>query len=94
MNDPKILILDEPTAGLNPKERAYFRNIIEMSKDKIIISHIVSDIEYISDQVLIMKKGRIYLQGPADELLKEVKMRYSRVECLINGVILKEHIVL
>lgn len=98
LNDPKILILDEPTAGLDPKERAYFRNIIaEMSKDKIIIisTHIVSDIEYISDQVLIMKKGKFILQGPADELLKEVKMRYGRVECLIiNGVILKEHIVL
>ena len=64
----------------------------EMSKDKIIIisTHIVSDIEYISDQVLIMKKGKFILQGPADELLKEVKMRYGRVECLIiNGVILK-----
>ena len=76
LNDPKILILDEPTAGLDPKERAYFRNIIaEMSKDKIIIisTHIVSDIEYISDQVLIMKKGKFILQGPADELLKEVK---------------------
>ena len=99
LNDPKILILDEPTAGLDPKERAFiFRNIIaEMSKDKIIIisTHIVSDIEYISDQVLIMKKGKFILQGPADELLKEVKMRYGRVECLIiNGVILKEHIVL
>ena len=75
LNDPKILIMDEPTAGLDPKERAYFRNVIaEMAQDKIIIisTHIVSDIEYISDQVLIMKKGRFLLQGTAEELVAEV----------------------
>ena len=75
LNDPKILIMDEPTAGLDPKERAYFRNVIaEMAPNKIIIisTHIVSDIEYISDQVLIMKKGRFLLQGTAEELIAEV----------------------
>lgn len=101
LNDPKILILDEPTAGLDPKERAYFRNIIaEMSKDKIIIisTHIVSDIEYISDQVLIMKKGKFILQGPAEELLSEVKdevwschvsnsgwVKFENTHCIVNS---------
>ena len=103
---PDILFLDEPTAGLDPKERAYFRNIIaEMSKDKIIIisTHIVSDIEYISDQVLIMKKGKFILQGPADELLKEVKnevwscrvpnnqwSNFERTHCIANSHVMKE----
>ncbi|MEF2765217.1 MAG: ABC transporter ATP-binding protein [Mediterraneibacter sp.] len=74
LNDPKILIMDEPTAGLDSKERAYFRNVIaEMAQDKIIIisTHIVSDIEYISDQVIIMKKGRFLLQGTTEELTAE-----------------------
>lgn len=101
LNDPKILILDEPTAGLDPKERAYFRNIIaEMSKDKIIIisTHIVSNIEYISDQVLIMKKGKFILQGSAEKLLSEVKeevwschvpnsewIKFENTHCIANS---------
>ena len=76
-----------------------------MSKDKIIIisTHIVSDIEYISDQVLIMKKGKFILQGPADELLKEVKnevwscrvpnnqwSNFERTHCIANSHVMKE----
>lgn len=76
LNDPQILIMDEPTSGLDPKERIYFRNLISnMSKDKIIIisTHIVQDIEYISDQVLIIKKGELIRQGTAEELVSEMQ---------------------
>ncbi|MDO5424655.1 MAG: ABC transporter ATP-binding protein [Eubacteriales bacterium] len=75
LNDPKLLVLDEPTAGLDPRERASFRKMITgLSRDKIIIlsTHIVSDIAYISDQILIMKKGSLLMQGTAPELLADV----------------------
>lgn len=76
LNDPEILILDEPTSGLDPKERIRFRNIISaLSKEKIVIlsTHIVSDVEFIADKILLMKQGSIIEQGTAQEVTDSVR---------------------
>ena len=66
LNDPQILIMDEPTAGLDPQERIRFRNLIAaIGKDRIVLlsTHIVSDLEHIADRLMIMKEGRLLWQG-------------------------------
>ncbi len=83
LNDPKILILDEPTAGLDPKERIRFRNIISsIGRNRIIIfaTHIVSDIETIADQAILLKSGKIVLFGPIRSVLDSVRGRVWTLE--------------
>ena len=73
LNDPEILILDEPTAGLDPRERVRFRNIISsLGKERTVVlsTHIVSDVDYIADQIMIMKHGEIAAEGTAQELTR------------------------
>ena len=76
LNNPKILVLDEPTAGLDPKERVRLRNILsDWASDKIVLlsTHIVSDIEAIADEVFLMKKGTFILKGSIEEIVSYAK---------------------
>ncbi|MCJ8171125.1 ABC transporter ATP-binding protein [Clostridium botulinum] len=76
LNDPKILIFDEPTAGLDPKERIRFSNIISaMAKDKIVIlsTHILSDIEAIANDLIIIRKGELVEADNIDNLVEKVR---------------------
>ena len=75
LGDPKVLLLDEPTAGLDPKERLRIREYIKnLSKDRIVLlaTHIVTDIETIADQVLLMQKGRILRADTPGALIEAV----------------------
>ncbi len=81
LNDPKLLILDEPTAGLDPKERVHFRNILkELGKDSVVLlsTHIVSDIEHLAENVLIMKDGQLIWHGAWDETMGELETFYLK----------------
>ncbi len=76
LNNPKILVLDEPTAGLDPNERIRFRNLIsELAEDRLVLlsTHIVSDVEYIANQILLMRNGQIVLAGEAQELIDSME---------------------
>ena len=82
LNDPKVLILDEPTSGLDPKQRVLFRNLINQIKnDRIIIlsTHIVTDVESIADEILMMKNGHIIQQGALSQIIKTIEDKVFEV---------------
>lgn len=107
LNDPKVLIFDEPTVGLDPEERVRFRNLIsDLAQDCIIIlsSHIVSDIETIADEVAVMKSGMLITKGTQPDVIKSVEgkvfetvMESSAVNdfkikhLVVNSIRQKEH---
>lgn len=85
LNNPQILILDEPTVGLDPKERVKFRKLISsFANNKIVIlsTHIVADVEYIANEIIVLKKGMILNKGTTDILLKEIQNHVW--ECFVN----------
>ena len=82
LGDPKVLILDEPTAGLDPKERARLRDhIYSLAQDRIVLlaTHIVSDIEAIADDILLLKQGKLLRSGAAVKLISSLPTDWTPV---------------
>lgn len=81
LNDPWLLVVDEPTAGLDPQERVRFRNLItELGKDTIVLlsTHIVSDVEAIADHMLMMSNGNVIFDNPWNKERTDLEQLYLR----------------
>ena len=86
LNNPKLLVLDEPTAGLDPKERVRFRNLIsQLGKDRIVLlsTHIVSDVEHIANTILVMKNGQMLHCGSLETIIKAIDGKVF--ECSVDN---------
>lgn len=83
LGNPSILILDEPTAGLDPQKRIELRNLIaRMSRERIVLiaTHVVSDIEFIANQIILLKKGKLLLKATPQELLRSVQQNVMEIQ--------------
>ncbi|MDK2562538.1 ABC transporter ATP-binding protein [Romboutsia sedimentorum] len=93
LNNPKVLILDEPTAGLDPQERTRFRNLLsQIGKDTIVIlsTHIISDIESVAKETIMIKDGKVLLQGTHKQILEDMAGKVYTVtttdESIVNEI--------
>jgi len=89
MDDPEILVMDEPTAGLDPQERVRFRNLIsDISASRLVLlsTHIISDIEFIAGDVLMLRSGKLILQAPPREIVNSVRGKVWTVDVTQNEV--------
>ena len=82
----KILILDEPTAGLDPNERIRFRNLIsELAEERLVLlsTHIVSDVEFIANKIVLMKEGQCCFEGTSDEVIASMDKKVYCFPCSV-----------